>query len=113
MISEEGAPQSAQRIPYTTTTKNIQKSVANGANDCILLLHMTKNKRLNIDSKWYMNRNVRPKLFNATLERHSDGSYRVVEAVVEAVVNQHESRIQRVDARDFTNSLRASRVYAL
>lgn len=76
-------------------------------------VHMTKNKRLNITRNWYMNPNVRPKLFNATLERHSDGSYRVVEAVVEAVVNQHESRIQRVDARDFSRSLRNSRVFAL
>jgi hypothetical protein len=74
---------------------------------------MTKNKRLNITPQWYMNPNVRPKLFNATLERHSDGSYRVAEAVVEAVVNQHESRIQRVDARDFSNSLRNNKVYAL
>lgn len=76
-------------------------------------VHMTKNKRLNITRNWYMNPNVRPKLFNATLERHSDGSYRVVEAAVEAVVNQHESRIQRVDARDFSRSLRNSRVFAL
>ena len=77
------------------------------------MLHMTKNKRLNITRDWYSNPNVRPKLFNATLMRNSDGSYQVVEAVVEAVVNQHESRIQRVDARDFSRSLRKSKVFAL
>ena len=95
------------------TCKNNDKTVEQSTKACILLVHMTKNKRLNITRNWYSNPNVRPKLFNATLERHADGSYRVVEAVVEAVVNQHESRIQRVDARDFSRSLRNSRVYAL
>lgn len=52
-------------------------------------------------------------MLNATLERYSDGTYRVVEAVVEAVVNQHESRIQRVDARDFSRDLRKALVFAL
>lgn len=74
---------------------------------------MTKNKRLKITPKWYKSSANRPKLFNATLERLPDGNYRVVEAVVEAIVNQHESRIQAVDARDFARSLRDSRVFAL
>lgn len=79
----------------------------------ILSVHMTKNKRLNITPEWYKSSTNRPKLFNATLERLPDGNYRVIEAVVEAVVNQHESRIQAVDARDFARSLRGSRVFAL
>ena len=79
----------------------------------ILSVHMTKNKRLNITPEWYKSSNNRPKLFNATLERVPDGTYRVIEAAVEAVVNQHESHIQAVDARDFARSLRDSRVFAL
>lgn len=74
---------------------------------------MTKTKRLSIDCNWYKNKNVRLKLFNVTLARASDGSYRVVEGVVEAVVNQHEARIQRVDARDLARDLNRGRVSAL
>jgi hypothetical protein len=74
---------------------------------------MTKTKRLNINRNWYSNKNVRPKLFNVTLARSSNGSYRIVEGVVEAVVNQHETRIQRVDARDLARDLRRGRVSAL
>jgi hypothetical protein len=74
---------------------------------------MTKTKRLNINRNWYSNKNVRSKLFNVTLARNSNGSYRVVEGVVEAVVNQHETRIQRVDARDLARDLRRGKVFAL
>lgn len=74
---------------------------------------MTKTKRLNITRNWYSNKNVRPKLFNVTMARNSNGSYRIVEGVVEAVVNQHETRIQRVDARDLARDLRRGRVSAL
>lgn len=74
---------------------------------------MTKTKRLNINRNWYKNKNVRPKLFNVTMTRASDGSYRVVEAAVEAVVNQHEARIQRVDVRDLARDLNRGRVSAL
>ncbi len=77
------------------------------------IAYMTKNKRLNINRNWYSNKNVRPKLFNVTLARDSDGTYRIVEGVVEAVVNQHEARIQRVDARDLARDLNRGRVKAL
>lgn len=79
----------------------------------VILNSMTKTKRLDINPQWYANKNVRPKLFNVTLERNSDGSYRIVEGVVEAVVNQHESRIQRVDARDLARDLKRGKVFAL
>ena len=78
-----------------------------------ILNSMTKTKRLDINRNWYANKNVRPKLFNVTLERTPDGSYRIVEGVVEAVVNQHESRIQRVDARDLARDLKRGKVFAL
>jgi len=81
-------------------------------NACIFA-SMTKTKRLNINRNWYSNKNVRPKLFNVTLARASDGSYRVVEAVVEAVVNQHEARVQRVDARDLTQDLKRAQFTVL
>lgn len=74
---------------------------------------MTKTKRLNINRNWYKNKNVRPKLFNVTLARASDGSYRIVSGVVEAVVNQHEARVQRVDVRDLARDLNRARVSAL
>ena len=74
---------------------------------------MTKNKRLKINNAWYNNKNVRPKVFNVTLERTADGTYRILEGVVEARINQHESRIQRVDACDLSRDLRRGRVYAL
>ena len=78
-----------------------------------ILNSMTKTKRLNINRNWYSNKNVRPKLFNVTLARTSNGSYRIVEGVVEAVVNQHETRIQRVDARDLARDLKRGKVFAL
>jgi hypothetical protein len=74
---------------------------------------MTKTKRLNINRNWYGNPNVRSKMFNVTLERSPAGEYRIVEGVVEAVVNQHESRIQRVDARDLARDLKRGKVFAL
>lgn len=74
---------------------------------------MTKNKRLKINREWYSNKNVRPKLFNVTLARDSDGAYRIVEGVVEAVINQHETRIQHVDARDLARDLKLGKVFAL
>ena len=74
---------------------------------------MTKNKRLKINREWYSNKNVRPKLFNVTMARDSNGTYRIVEGVVEAVINQHESRIQVVDARDLAHDLKRGKVFAL
>jgi hypothetical protein len=67
---------------------------------------MTTNKRLNITPSWYTNSAVRPKRFKVTLERDSSGNYTVIRGSVKAVVNQHETRDQKIDVRDLTADIK-------
>jgi hypothetical protein len=73
---------------------------------------MKNTKKLNINREWYRNSNVRPKSFLVSLERSPNGSYRVVNAFVENVVNQHEFKLQKVDVRDLTSDIKQSTIFS-
>jgi hypothetical protein len=63
--------------------------------------------RKNINKKWYNSKSVRPKTFSLTVERTARGGYRIVRGDIVNEVNQHELRLQRVDARDLTGDIKA------
>ena len=72
-----------------------------------------KNKnKLNINRNWYTNTNVRPKSFLVRMERSPTGEYRVANAFVENVVNQHKFGFQKVDVRDFTSDLKQGKIFS-
>jgi hypothetical protein len=73
---------------------------------------MKNTKKLNISREWYRNSNVRPKSFLVRMERSSNGEYRVANAYVENVVNQHESKFQRVDVRDLTSDIKQGTIFS-
>lgn len=52
--------------------------------------------------------NSRPKTVTMTFTRGTDGSYHVEKATYNNVVNQHVTRVTRIDARDATAELRAA-----
>lgn len=69
-------------------------------------------KRLNIDKNWYEGRH-NPTRFVATLVREKNGKYRVERAEAVNPVNQYETRLQKVNARDFTADLARSTITVL
>ena len=73
---------------------------------------MKNTKKLNISREWYRNSNVRPKSFLVRMERSPNGEYRVANAYVENVVNQHESKFQRVDVRDLTSDIKQGTIFS-
>jgi len=73
---------------------------------------MKNTKKLNINREWYRNSNVRPKSFLVRMERSSNGSYRVANAFVENVVNQHEFKFQKVDVRDLTSDIKQGTIFS-
>lgn len=52
--------------------------------------------------------NSRPKTVTMTFTRGSNGSYHMEKATYNNVVNQHVTRVTRLDARDATSELRAA-----
>lgn len=73
---------------------------------------MKNTKKLNINREWYRNSNVRPKSFLVRMERGSNGSYRVANAYVENIVNQHEFKFQKVDVRDLTSDIKQGEIFS-
>jgi len=69
--------------------------------------------RKQIDRSWYNNKNVRPKTFNVTVERTSTGGYRIVEGTIVNEINQHTTKLQRVDARDLVSDINQKGIFAL
>jgi len=52
--------------------------------------------------------NSRPKTVTMTFTRGTDGSYHVERATYNNVVNQHVTRVTRLDARDATSDLKSA-----
>ena len=52
--------------------------------------------------------NSRPKTVTMTFTRGTNGSYHVERATYNNVVNQHVTKVTRLDARDVTAELRAA-----
>lgn len=73
---------------------------------------MKNTKKLNISREWYRNSNVRPKSFLVRMERSPSGEYRVANAYVENIVNQHESKLQKVDVRDLTSDIKQGTIFS-
>lgn len=66
-------------------------------------------------NEYLSNPNVRPKVFSADFERAEDGTFRVIghTAYMVDVVNQHQSKLVKVDARDLASALNKSKISAL
>lgn len=66
-------------------------------------------------NKYLKNKNVRPKVFRATIVRNEDGTFQLLgnETRMLNVINQYSDKWVSVDTRDFAATLNRSKIKAL